>query len=123
MGSPTIRCGGTIPTDRVRYVRGCVPRRPSEVDLTILLCTVQKFWYLEVPSEPVYVPNETWEPPPGGIVAMALNGMPIYGAQEAQPEVGNAVRAVVQCGRSVSYSQLYLNHSWSQMSIQNSYVG
>lgn len=35
--------------------------------------------------------DQTFEPPSGGIVAIALNGVPIYGAQEAQEVVGNAV--------------------------------
>lgn len=51
----------------------------------------EKFWYIEMPAEPVYREDVTIEPPSGGIVAIALNGVPIYGAQEAQPEVGNAL--------------------------------
>ena len=55
---------------------------------------MQKFWYIEMPANPVYVSDRTWEPPSGGIVAIAMNGVPIYGAQEAQAVVGNAVRGL-----------------------------
>lgn len=52
----------------------------------------EKLWYIELPADPVYMIGSTVEPPSGGTVAMAINGVPIFGANEAQPDVGNAVR-------------------------------
>ena len=62
-------------------------------------------WFVELPLEPEYVDTIT-EPANAGIVAIALNGVPIYGAQEA--EGYNAVEP--SSDSSVTDAQYWYGH-------------
>jgi len=63
-------------------------------------------WQIEMPLVPTYV-SATIEPPTLGIVAMAINGVPIYGASEG--DAGNAVEPAADA--SVTDAQHWYGHA------------